>query len=150
LFIGGSTVNLDAKGRLAFPTRYRAELMERCDGQVVLTVDEKRCLSLYPRPDWDELQRSLVRMPNHDGRVRNLQRILLGHATELELDKSGRVLIPQRLRDFASLDKRVELTGLGNKFEIWNEEAWKKLCGDWVAEGDSSGELPDPLSDLKR
>lgn len=150
MFIGGSTVNLDAKGRLAFPTRYRAELMERCAGQVVLTVDENRCLSLYPRPDWDELQRSLVRMPNQDGRVRNLQRVLLGFATEQELDKNGRVLIPQRLREFAGLDKRVVLTGLGNKFEIWNEEAWGKLCGTWVEEGNSSGELPDPFSDLKR
>ena len=150
MFIGGSTVNLDAKGRLAFPTRYRAELMERCDGHVVLTVDENRCLNLYPRPDWDELQRSLVRMPNQDARVRTLQRMLLGHATELELDKNGRMLIPPRLREFAGLDKRVVLTGLGNKFEIWNEEAWEKLCGDWVDEGSSSGDLPDPLNDLKR
>ena len=150
MFIGGSTVNLDAKGRLAFPTRYRAELMDRCDGHVVLTVDENRCLSLYPRPDWDDLQRSLVGMPNQDGRVRNLQRVLLGHATELELDKNGRVLIPQRLRDFAGLDKRVVLTGLGNKFEIWNEEAWEKLCGDWVDAGTGGGDLPDPFSDLKR
>lgn len=150
LFIGGSTVNLDAKGRLAFPTRYRAELLERCAGQVVLTVDENRCLSLYPRPDWEELQRSIVRMPNQDGRVRNLQRVLLGFATEQELDKNGRVLIPQRLRDFAGLDKRVVLTGLGNKFEIWDEEAWEKLCGAWVEEGSSSGDLPDPFTDLKR
>ncbi len=150
MFIGGSTVNLDAKGRLAFPTRYRAELMERCDGRVVLTVDENRCLSLYPRPDWEELQRSLVGMYNQDGRVRNLQRILLGHATELELDKNGRVLIPPRLREFAGLDKRVVLTGLGNKFEIWNEEAWDKLCSDWVADGSSAGDMPDPFSRLKR
>ena len=150
MFIGGSTVNLDAKGRLAFPTRYRAELMERCDGHVVLTVDENRCLCLYPRPDWEEVERSLARMPNQDGRVRNLQRFLFGYATELELDKNGRVLIPPRLREFAALDKRVVLSGMGNKFEIWNEEAWEKLCGDWVAEGSSGGDLPDPFSDLKR
>ncbi|MDX1697194.1 MAG: division/cell wall cluster transcriptional repressor MraZ [Thiohalobacterales bacterium] len=150
MFIGGSTVNLDAKGRLAFPTRYRAELMERCDGRVVLTVDENRCLSLYPWPDWEELQRTLVGMYNQDRRVRNLQRILLGHATELELDKNGRVLIPPRLREFAGLDKRVVLTGLGNKFEIWNEEAWDRLCGDWVEEGNSAGDLPDSFSRLKR
>ena len=148
MFIGGSTVNLDAKGRLAFPTRYRAELMERCDGSVVLTVDENRCLSLYPRPDWDELQRSLVRMPNQDGRVRNLQRVLLGHATEFEMDKNGRILIPPRLREFANLEKRVVLAGLGNKFEIWNEEAWERNCGEWLsAEGDD-GEMPDSLESL--
>ncbi len=150
MFIGGSAVNLDAKGRLAFPTRFRGELMDRCDGHVVLTVDENRCLNLYPRPDWDELQRSLVRMPNQDVRVRTLQRMLLGHATEQELDKNGRVLIPPRLREFASLDKRVVLTALGNKFEIWNEEAWEKLCTDWVAEGAGSGDLPGSFSELKR
>ena len=133
MFIGGSTVNLDAKGRLAFPTRYRDELMERCDGKVVLTVDENRCLNLYPQSAWEELQRRL-----------------LGHATPLELDKNGRVLIPPRLREFAGLEKRVVLTGLGNKFEIWNEEAWEKLCSEWVDEGDSSGALPDPFNDLKR
>jgi MraZ protein len=55
LFRGGSTVNLDAKGRLAFPTRYRADLLERCDGHVVLTIHDDRCLLLYPRPDWDEI-----------------------------------------------------------------------------------------------
>lgn len=150
LFIGGSTVNLDAKGRLAFPTRYRDELMERCEGKVVLTVDENRCLSLYPQGDWEEFQRSLVRMPNQDARVRTLQRVLLGHATPLELDKNGRVLIPPRLREFAGLDKRVVLTGLGYKFEIWNEEAWQKLCGDWVEDGNSSKDMPDPFADLKR
>ena len=109
MFIGGSTVNLDAKGRLAFPTRYRDELMERCEGKVVLTVDENRCLNLYPQPDWEELQRSLVRMPNQDGRVRTLQRMLLGHATPLELDKNGRVLIPTRLREFAGREHELPI-----------------------------------------
>lgn len=150
LFIGGSTVNLDAKGRLAFPTRYRAELMEHCDGQVVLTVDENRCLILYPRPDWIELQRDLVRMPNQDRQVRTLQRMLLGHATELELDKNGRVLIPPRLREFAGLDKRVVLIGQGNKFELWNEEAWEKLSGEWVENETATGEVTGPLGGLKR
>lgn len=150
LFIGGSTVNLDAKGRLAFPTRYRDELMERCEGKVVLTVDEQRCLSMYPQGDWEEFQRSLVRMPNQDARVRTLQRVLLGHATPLELDKNGRVLIPPRLREFAGLEKRVVLTGLGFKFEIWNEEAWEKLCGNWAADDKNIENMPDPFADLKR
>ena len=150
MFRGGNTVNLDAKGRLALPTRYRGPLEDRCQGQVVLTVHDDRCLLLYPQPDWDEIERKLVRLPNQNKRTRTLQRMLLGHATELEIDKSGRILIPPRLREFANLEKRVVLAGLGNKFEIWNEEAWEKLRDGWVGEGSSSGDLPHPLNDLKR
>jgi len=148
LFRGGSTVNLDAKGRLAFPTRYRGALEERCEGRVVLTVHDDRCLLLYPYPDWDEIERKLVRLPNQDKRTRTLQRMLLGHATELDVDKNGRILIPPRLRDFANLEKRVVLAGLGNKFEIWNETAWEQHCGDWVADDSDAGELPDSLESL--
>ena len=86
MFRGGSTINLDAKGRLAFPTRYRTVLDERCQGRVVLTVHDDRCLLLYPFPDWDEIERKLVRLPNQEKRTRTLQRMLLGHATELEID----------------------------------------------------------------
>ena len=148
MFRGGSTINLDAKGRLAFPTRYRTALDERCQGRVVLTVHDDRCLLLYPFPDWDEIERKLVRLPNQDRRTRTLQRMLLGHATELEMDRNGRILIPPRLRDFAGLDKRVVLAGLGNKFEIWNEEAWEKNCGDWVADQGGDGDMPDSLESL--
>jgi MraZ protein len=148
LFRGGNTVNLDAKGRLALPTRYRGPLDDRCQGQVVLTVHDDRCLLLYPQPDWDEIERKLVRLPNQNKRTRTLQRMLLGHATELEIDKSGRILIPPRLREFASLDKRVVLAGLGNKFEIWNEEAWEQNCGEWVADDSDAGEMPVSLESL--
>jgi MraZ protein len=148
LFRGGNTVNLDAKGRLALPTRYRGPLEDRCQGHVVLTVHDDRCLLLYPQPDWDEIERKLVRLPNQNKRTRTLQRMLLGHATELEIDKSGRILIPPRLREFASLDKRVVLAGLGNKFEIWNEEAWEQSCSEWVADDSEAGEMPDSLESL--
>jgi MraZ protein len=147
LFRGGSSVNLDAKGRIALPTRYRGALVESCEGRLVLTVHDDRCLMLYPAPEWDEIERKLVRLPNQDRRVRNLQRMLLGHATELEMDSHGRILLPPRLRDFAKLDKRAVLAGLGNKFEIWNEEAWEKSCDEWVSTGES-GSVPDPLDSL--
>jgi MraZ protein len=146
LFKGGSAVNLDAKGRLAFPTRYREDLITRCEGHVVLTVHDDRCLLLYPLPDWDEIERKLVRLPNQNKRTRTLQRMVLGHATEIEMDKSGRILIPPRLREFASLEKRVVLAGLGNKFEIWNEEAWEQKCTEWVS--DDGDDLPDSLETL--
>ena len=148
LFRGGSSINLDAKGRMALPTRYRTDLVERCEGRVVLTVHDDRCLLLYPQPEWDEIERKLVRLPNQNKRTRTLQRMLLGHATELEMDKSGRILIPPRLREFANLEKRVVLAGLGNKFEVWNEEAWDQSCGDWVSDIGGDGEMPDSLESL--
>ncbi len=148
MFKGGSTVNLDAKGRLALPTRYRTDLMERCEGCVVVTVHNDHCLAMYPRPDWDEIERKLVRLPNQNRRTRMLQRMFLGHASELEMDKNGRVLLPPRLRDFVNLGKRVELVGLGNKFEIWNEEAWEKNCEAWLASNGDEGDMPDSLESL--
>ncbi|HHO67963.1 MAG TPA: cell division/cell wall cluster transcriptional repressor MraZ, partial [Gammaproteobacteria bacterium] len=81
MFRGGSTVNLDAKGRLALPTRYRGPIMERYDGRLVLTVHDDGCLLLYPQPEWDEIERKLVRLPNQNRRTRDLQRMLIGYAT---------------------------------------------------------------------
>jgi MraZ protein len=148
LFIGGSTVNLDTKGRLAIPTRYRADLIERCEGQVVITIHGDCFLLLYPAPVWDEIARKLVRLPNQDKRTRTLQRMTLGHATELEMDKNGRILIPPRLREFADLGKKAVLAGTGDKFEIWNEEAWEKNRGDWMDGGQDDGNLSDSLKTL--
>ena len=133
---------------MALPTRYRAALVESCEGRLVLTVHDDRCLLLYPAPEWDEIERKLVELPNQDDRVRKLQRMLLGHATELDMDGHGRILLPPRLREFAKLDKRVVLAGLGNKFEIWNEEAWERNCVDWVSAEAGGGELPDSLETL--
>ena len=68
--------------------------------------------------------------------------------TSYLVDKSGRILIPPRLREFANLEKRVVIAGLGNKFEIWNEEAWEQSCGEWVADDSEAGEMPDSLESL--
>jgi MraZ protein len=132
---------------MALPTRYRAALVESCEGRLVLTVHDDRCLLLYPAPEWDEIERKLVELPNQDERVRKLQRMLLGHATELDMDGHGRILLPPRLREFAKLDKRVVLAGVGKKFEIWNEEAWEQSCDEWVSTGES-GSVPDSLGSL--
>lgn len=148
LFIGGSAVNLDAKGRLALPTRYRGDLMERCDGRVVMTVHSDRALLLFPRPDWDDLERKLVRLPNQNRLTRELQLMLFGNAAELDVDKNGRVLIPPHLRKLAGIDRRVMFLGMGNKFEIWNEEAWEKKCGDWLSGSGDGVDLPEALREL--
>ncbi len=148
MFRGGSTVNLDAKGRLALPTRYRDSITERFDGCLVLTVHSDGCLLLYPQPEWQDIERKLIRMPNQDPRTRALQRMLIGHAAEVEMDGHGRILIAPRLREFAKLEKRVSLAGVGNKFEIWNEEVWDQNCGSWTTQDDGGGEMPDPFASL--
>lgn len=143
MFRGVNPINLDEKGRLAIPTRYRAELKDCCEHQLVLTVGLDKCLMLYPLPEWEEIERKLVKLPSLDKRTKRLQRLLIGHATECEMDGQGRVLIAEPLRKFATLEKRVVLIGQGNKFELWDEDLWCRSRDEWVDE-----EGLDDLSDL--
>jgi len=131
------------------PARYRDRLMEICEGQLVITVDRDHCLLLYPLPEWEEIERKLVRLPSLNKQARRLQRLLIGHATECELDSHGRILLPPPLREFARLDKRLVLIGQGNKFEIWDETAWNEQREVWLAEeGQEDAELPPELESL--
>jgi transcriptional regulator MraZ len=149
MFRGASKVTLDAKGRLAIPSRYRERLLSRGEGRLVATVDRDQCLLIYPLPDWEEIERRLDRMPGLKHQVRQLQRLMLGYATELEMDGHGRVLLTRELRDFAGLDKQAMLVGQGKKFELWDEERWTARLDEWLAGGDRDGEpLPPELADL--
>lgn len=125
LFRGISSVSLDAKGRMALPARVRELLTEVSEGQVVVTIDlAEKCLLLYPLPFWNEIQAQLEALPNVDPVARRLQRMLIGHATDLELDGSGRILLPPLLRDHAELQKKLIVLGQGKKLELWSEEHW--------------------------
>ncbi|MHB8346944.1 MAG: division/cell wall cluster transcriptional repressor MraZ [Acidiferrobacterales bacterium] len=145
---GLNELNLDSKGRLAIPTRYRDTLDRHCEGHMVVTVDRDRCLLLYPLPDWEEIERKLVKLPSYKEQARRLQRLLIGHATECELDGSGRILLPLPLREFASLEKTVVLIGQGNKFEIWDAAAWNTQRADWLAAGGADDAMPPELESL--
>ena len=138
MFRGATKVTLDAKGRMAIPTRYRERIAARCDGHLVVTVDRDYCLLIYPLPDWEEIERKLVRLPALDRKARRLQRLMVGHATEVELDGHGRILLSKELREFAGLEKHTVLIGQGNKFELWDEERWNERRDSWLAdeEGD--------------
>jgi MraZ protein len=114
VFRGVSSINLDDKGRLAVPTRYRASLAQSCDGQIVVTVGLDKCLLLYPLPEFEEIERKLVKLPALNKKAKRLQRLLIGHATECEMDGQGRFLIAEPLRRFAGLDRKVVLIGQGN------------------------------------
>ncbi|MBT8141075.1 MAG: division/cell wall cluster transcriptional repressor MraZ [Gammaproteobacteria bacterium] len=140
---GASQINLDAKGRLSIPSRYRAQLQETCQGQVVITVDKDYCLLIYPFPEWEDVERKLNRLPNLNKQARRLQRLMIGYASEVEMDGNGRVLLPKELRAFAGLEKQVVLLGQGNKFELWDETRWNENRDAWLAEDDGplEGEL---------
>jgi MraZ protein len=131
---------LDEKGRLALPTRYRAEVAERCNGsKLILTASLNRCLWLFPGPEFDEVEKKLNELPKLEEQNGWVQRIVQGHATEVDLDSQGRLPINETLRKYAELEKKVTLVGLGNKFEIWDEDTWDRNCELWVGRGPSEG-----------
>jgi MraZ protein len=148
-FRGINNLALDSKGRMAMPARYRERLQEASDGRLVITVDRDHCLLVYPLPEWEVIEAKLVALPSLNEQARVLQRLLIGYATECELDSQGRILLPNLLREFAKLDKKIVLIGQGKKFEIWDEETWNQSQQDWmqrVQNGD--GDLPAALEDL--
>ncbi|MGB5344808.1 MAG: division/cell wall cluster transcriptional repressor MraZ [Woeseia sp.] len=147
MFRGATKVTLDAKGRLAIPTRYRERLQTRCDGQLVVTVDRDNCLLLYPFPDWEDIERKLMRLPSLNSQSRRLQRLMVGYATEMELDGNGRILLTKELREFAGLDRQAILLGQGNKFELWDEESWNAKRDAWLGDDDDT-DLPAELESL--
>jgi MraZ protein len=147
MFRGANKVTLDAKGRLAMPTRYREDITARSNGKLIATVDlTDRCLLIYPFPDWEEIERKLVRLPTLNAAARRLQRLMLGHATEIELDAHGRVLIPPKLREFATLDRQAMLIGQGSRFELWDETHWNEKRDQWLEEKET--ELPAEFGNL--
>ena len=148
MFRGATKVTLDAKGRLAIPTRYRDRILSRSNGEVVVTVDRDYCLLISPYPDWEEIERKLIRLPTMNKQARRLQRLMVGYATEMELDGNGRILISKELREFANLDRQAILLGQGKKFELWNDKSWSDKRDSWLNMEDEiglSGEL-DTLS----
>ncbi len=144
MFRGINAINIDGKGRLAVPTRYREALGEQ---SLVVTIDtEETCLLLYPALQWQVIEDNLQRLPSFNAAARRIQRLLIGHATDVELDGNGRALIPQLLRDYARLDKHVVMIGQGNKFEVWDDQLWQSRREKWLADEASREDgLPDEM-----
>ncbi len=149
MFRGINDINLDAKGRMTIPTRYRGAL-EKSANQVVVTIDtEDTCLLLYPLKDWEVLEQKIESLPSFHRAARRVQRLLVGHATEIELDGSGRILLPALLREYAGIDKQVLLVGQGKKFEIWANTIWEKDRANWISSNSQDDkELPIELLNL--
>lgn len=149
MFRGANAISLDAKGRLAMPSRYRDELLERCAGQLIVTIDAvDPCLCLYPMSEWEIIESKLRELASFREENRRLQRLLIGNAVDVELDNSGRILVPPRLRGYAKLEKRAMLVGQLNKFQLWDEDAWNAVAEADLAAIKEPGALSDDLRDL--
>lgn len=150
-FRGITKLSIDAKGRVAIPKNHRENLSDNGIKELVVTVDHSStCLLVYPSPVYEELERKVNELPNTSDYVRMLQRSFIGHATPIELDGTGRMLLPSELREFASLDKKGVLIGQGNKFELWDEKTWDIETGNWKQEvkNRDSADLPSELLNI--
>jgi len=134
MFRGLTAINLDTKSRLAMPMKYREQLNTLCAARLIITIDtEQCCLLLYPLNQWQVIEEKISTLPSFNSAARRIQRLLLGHATEIELDANGRFILPATLRDYAELKKKIMLVGQGNKFEIWDDATWRKCRDAWLA-----------------
>ncbi|CAA0114362.1 Transcriptional regulator MraZ [BD1-7 clade bacterium] len=150
MFRGVHAINMDAKGRMAMPTKYRDGLKNSDDGQLIATIDiQTRCLLIYPLSVWEDIEQKLQKLPSLNASTRRLQRLMLGYASELELDGNGRVLLPAVLREYAGLEKKVVLVGQGGKFELWSDEQWAAETAQAIEDANSGDlDVPDDIQNL--
>jgi len=133
---------------MVMPTRYRESIQERSQGRLVVTVDRDQCLLIYPLPEWEQTERKLMALPSLHAQSRRLQRLMVGHATEVELDGHGRVLLPPELREFAALQRHAMLIGQLNRFELWDEARWSERRALWLKSEEAATDLPSLLESL--
>ena len=135
MFMGEYNHTIDAKGRLIIPSKFRELLGE----EFVLTKGLDGCLSIYPMDEWKAFEEKLRALPLTNKNARTFTRFFVAGATNCELDKQGRILVPQTVRDFAGLEKDVVLTGNLNRIEVWSKEKWSENCDyddmDSITEG---------------
>ncbi|MBZ4201057.1 MAG: division/cell wall cluster transcriptional repressor MraZ [Methylotenera sp.] len=143
MFRGATSLSLDAKNRLAVPTKHREALLLECAGNLVLTAHPHRCLLLYPQAAWEPIQEKMMALSSFDKQSSALQRLLVGYAEDLTMDSAGRLLVSPVLRDFAGLNKEVMLVGQGSHFELWNMQDWHAQLAQAI-QGDAF-EMPAEL-----
>ncbi len=143
MYFGETAINLDSKGRLAVPMRYRDAIKAQCKNRMVLTYSafDSGALWLYPEQTWENIRDEVMALPNFNPSHRSLQRRLVGSATAVEPDGSGRILLPASLRQVTSLEKRVVMLGMGTRFEIWNENTLN------IKRAEEEGSLVDHASE---
>ena len=141
MFIGEFQHNLDSKGRVAIPAKFRQKLT----GGAIITRGLDRCLFVFTNKDWEILAQKLIALPLAQANSRAFSRLMLAGAVDVELDKQGRILIPDYLREYAGLKKQAAIAGLYNRIEIWDSEAWKQYKAKTESQSD---EIAEKLSEL--
>jgi MraZ protein len=141
MFIGEYNHNLDEKGRLAIPKKFRNDLV---DG-LVITRGLDNCLFVYTKKEWEKLANKLSELPFSQSNSRAFARFMLGGAMDMNLDNQGRVILPANLRKFAELKKNIIVAGLFNRLEIWDEDKWEDYKKQTEA---SSNEIAEKMFDL--
>jgi len=141
MFIGEFSHNLDSKGRMAIPAKFRQKLT----GGAIITRGLDHCLFVFTNKDWEILAQKLIALPLAQANSRAFSRLMLAGATDVELDKQGRILIPDYLREYAGLKKQAIVAGLYNRIEIWDSEAWKQYKTKTESQSD---EIAEKLSEL--
>lgn len=125
MFNGVQELTIDAKGRLAIPTKFRTPLIEDFDGHLFVTLEHRDYLLFYPEAAWKVVEEQLLQLPVAGNAVlKRFQQLVLGHAERLIPDGSGRILLPPSLRKLVRFDTEVTLVGRGNRMELWSREAW--------------------------
>lgn len=134
---------------MAVPSKYRERLLTEEAGQLVVTMDmNDPCLCVYPLHEWELIERKLVKLPSLNKQAVRIKRILLGHASEVDLDSHGRILLPPALRELVNLDKRIVLLGQGTKFEVWDEATWNGKRDVWLDDQDLDDDMSAELESL--
>ena len=123
MFLGEFEHTIDEKGRVAIPARFRDELREG----LVITRGFDRCLQAFPRPIWQALAQRISALSLGNEEARSLRRLIFSGAAELEVDRQGRILIPQNLREYAGLTEQVLIAGMNTYFELWSRERWQNV-----------------------
>lgn len=141
MFIGEYQHNIDEKGRLAVPVKFRVELQKGA----VVTRGLDNCLFLYPQKDWEALANKLAKLPISQANTRAFARLMLAGAMDCDIDKQGRIMLPDYLRKYAGVRKKVVVAGLYNRLEIWDEEAWEKYKASTEKRG---GDIAEALGEL--
>lgn len=141
MFIGEYSHTLDDKNRLSIPVKFRANLAGGC----VVTRGLDHCLWIYPKSNFEELAEKISSLPITQKNARSFSRLMLAGATELDLDKSGRVVLPKYLLEYASVNGKVNVNGVYDRIEIWPEDKWKEFKKDMEENSEEVAENLDQL-----
>ncbi|HPF73372.1 MAG: division/cell wall cluster transcriptional repressor MraZ [Rhodanobacteraceae bacterium] len=145
MFQGETAITIDDKGRLAIPTAYREQVARDCGNRLVITYNpwEEGCLWIFPESEWEPLRDRINALPKAKRVNRALQLKLVGAAAAVEPDGSGRILLPASQRTAAGLDKKAVLLGMGNKFELWTEQAHLAQIRQTIGEDEIGEDMLD-------